>query len=874
MTNMEASEPRSWVLAATVYSGMALILATEWVTQLGFAHGFLYIPLLVLAFYAGGGGFLALVTALAVAAIWVGLLLSPSGPEGFPMGYVVANRLGATAAVLAVFSVFYYYQSIFEHERRRLESLREERARYEQIVDLMPIQIWTSRPDGELDYIGGQFAQFSGTTKEGFLTAWRDTLHPDDRAPTLDHWGRSMATGEPYIREVRLRRADGKYIWHLAQALPVKSADGGILRWVGLAIDITGLRQLREEAKALDLRLQDTVESITDAFFTVNREYWLTYANLKARSLLGLLGGPEEASSIWGQGRFSPSDPFGMQFRRAMRRGEAVTFQAHFEPRGVCLDVRIYPLPDGLTVYLLDVTEERKQQQELKLLRAAISRINDIVLITEAEPIEYPGPRIIFANEAFERRTGYTRDEAIGNTPRMLQGPGTQPAELRRIRRALEQWRPVRAELLNYTKSGEELWLELDIVPLADETGWFTHWVSVERDVTAKRAMERELMNAQRMEATGRLTGGLAHDFNNLLTVILGNVDRLEEHVTRGSQPARLLRVIEQAAERGRNLTQSLLAFARRQTLMPERLDFQDLLEEMRPILEASLGQQSRLVILTPNESILPVHMDRSQLESALLNLAFNAADAMPEGGVLEIGMRNADGDAAVGAPDADAGDGDFLVVMVRDTGTGMYPDELDRIFEPFFSGKATGQGSGLGLSMVFGFLQQSGGSIQVNSEPGSGTTFTLLLPASSEPADLIVEPVPDVLDKGWGQVILIVEDHPEILELVTGILREAGFQTCEAEDADTAIEILRSDAQLDLLLCDVVLPGCLSGTDVVAQACEVRPGLPIVMASGYTGDEPMVGNPSGSSAPVLRKPYRKAQLLTAIHQALHKDRG
>ncbi|WP_026304819.1 PAS domain-containing sensor histidine kinase [Thioalkalivibrio sp. AKL8] len=871
MTNMEASEPRSWVLAATVYSGMALILATEWVTQLGFAHGFLYIPLIVLAFYAGGGRFLALVTALAVAAIWVGLLLSPPAPEGFSMDYVLANRLGATAAVLAVFFVFYYHQSVFAQERRGLECLRDERARYEQIADVMPIQVWTAGPDGELDYVGAQFARFSGASKEDFLSAWRDCLHPDDRDPTLEQWGRAVATGELYLREVRLRRADGEYIWHLAQAIPVKSAYGVVQRWLGSAIEITALRQLREEARALDLRLQDTVESITDAFFTVDREYGLTYANLKARSLLGLPGGPEEARSIWGKGRFSPSDPFGVQFRRAMRRGGAVTFQAHFEPRGVCLDVRIYPFPDGLTVYLLDVTEERKQQQDLKLLRAAISRINDIVLITEAEPIEYPGPRIIFANEAFERRTGYTLDEAIGNTPRMLQGPGTQPAELRRIRRALEQWRPVRAELLNYTKSGEELWLELDIVPLADETGWFTHWVSVERDVTAKRGLERELMNAQRMEATGRLTGGLAHDFNNLLTVILGNVDRLAEHVPQGSQPARLLRVIEQAAERGRNLTQSLLAFARRQTLMPERLDFQDLLEEMRPILEASLGQQSRLVILTPNESILPVHMDRSQLESALLNLAFNAADAMPEGGVLEIGMRNADGDAAVGELDADAGDGDFLVVTVRDTGTGMYPDELDRIFEPFFSGKATGQGSGLGLSMVFGFLQQSGGSIQVNSEPGSGTTFTLLLPASSEPADLIVEPVPDVLDKGWGQVILIVEDHPEILELVTGILREAGFQTCEAEDADTAIEILRSDAQLDLLLCDVVLPGCLSGTDVVAQACEVRPGLPIVMASGYTGDEPMVGNPSGSSAPVLRKPYRKAQLLTAIHQALHK---
>ncbi|WP_018145509.1 PAS domain-containing sensor histidine kinase [Thioalkalivibrio sp. AKL6] len=871
MTNMEPSEPRSWVLATIVFAGMALILATELVTQQGFAHGFLYIPLVVLAFYAGGVRFLALVTALAVGAIWVGFLLSPPAPEGFSMGYVLANRLGAAAALVTVFFVFYHHQLVYEQERRWLERLRGERERYEQIADVIPIHVWTAGPDGELDYVGAQCAQFSGASKQEFLSAWRDFLHPDDCEPTLEQWGRCVETGKPYLRELRLRRADGEYIWHLAQAVPQTSADGVVHRWLGAAIEITALMQLREEAKALDLRLQDTVESITDAFFTVDREYGLTYANLKARSLLGLPGGPDEARSIWGKGRFSPSDPFGVQFRRAMRRGEAVTFQAHFESRGVCLDVRAYPFPDGLTVYLLDVTEERKQQQELKLLRAAISRINDIVLITEAEPVEYPGPRIIFANEAFERRTGYTRDEAIGNTPRMLQGPGTQPAELRRIRRALEQWRPVRAELLNYTKSGEELWLELDIVPLADETGWFTHWVSVERDITAKRAVERELMNSQRMEATGRLTGGLAHDFNNLLTVILGNVDRLEEHVPLGSQPARLLRVIEQAAERGRNLTQSLLAFARRQTLLPETLDFQDLLEEMRPILEASLGQRSRLVILTPDEAVLPVHMDRSQLESTLLNLAFNAADAMPEGGVLEIGMRNADGDAAVGALDADAGDGDFLVVTVRDTGTGMYPDELDRIFEPFFSGKATGQGSGLGLSMVFGFLQQSGGSIHVDSAPGSGTTFTLLLPASSEPADSFVEPVPDVLDKGWGQVILIVEDHPEIQELVAGILREAGFQTREAEDADTAIEILRSDAQLDLLLCDVVLPGGLSGTDVVAQAREVRPGLPIVMASGYTGDEPMVGNPSGSSAPVLRKPYRKAQLLTAIHQALHK---
>ncbi|WP_018880724.1 PAS domain-containing sensor histidine kinase [Thioalkalivibrio sp. ALE30] len=873
MTRTEPSEPQSPAVTAVVFVGMALILVAERFTQLGFAHGFLYVPLIVLAFYAGGGRLQTAVTVLAVAAIWIGYALSPAAPEGFSTGYVVANRFGATAAVLAVWFVFYYHQSVFEEERKRLDQLRKERERYEQIADVMPIQVWTARPDGELDYIGAQFARFSGASKDDFLRAWRDSLHPADRASTLEQWGHCVETGTPYLREVRLRRADGEYVWHLAQAVPQVSQDGTVQRWLGSAIEISALRQLREEAHALHRRLKETVESITDAFFTVDREFRLTYANRKARSLLELSGESEERVSIWGKERFSPSSAFGVQFRRAMRRGEAVSFQAHFDPRGVCLDVRVYPLEGGLTVYLLDVTDERRQQQELKLLQAAVSRINDVVLITEAEPIDHPGPRIVFANKAFEQRTGYTVEEAVGNTPRMLQGPGTQPKELQRIRRALEKWRPVRAELLNYTKAGEELWLELDIVPLADETGWYTHWVSVERDITAKRALEQELMKAQRMEATGHLTGGLAHDFNNLLTVILGNVDRLEECLSDQPQPARLLRVIEQAAERGRNLTQSLLAFARRQTLMPETLDFLALLEEMRPILEASLGQKSRLVILPPEGSLRPVHMDRSQLESTLLNLAFNAADAMPEGGVLEIGTRNApSGPGGRAGPDDDHAD--FLEVTVRDTGTGIAPDDLDRIFEPFFSNKGTAEGSGLGLSMVFGFLQQSGGSIQVASEAGFGTTFTLRLPTSSEPVEQAGAPVPNALEQGWGQVILIVEDHPEIQELVTSIVRDAGFQTRDAEDAESAMDILRSDAQIDLLLCDVVLPGQFSGADIVALARKVRPDLPILMASGYTGDEPMLDPTDADMPPVLRKPYRKRQLLAAIHQALHPQSG
>ncbi|MFD1378854.1 hybrid sensor histidine kinase/response regulator [Fodinicurvata halophila] len=514
-------------------------------------------------------------------------------------------------------------------------------------------------------------------------------------------------------------------------------------------------------------------------------------------------------------------------------------FAEYYAPLEKWFEVNAYPAPDGLAVYFRDITEERALQAQLRLLETAVSRQSDILLITEAAPIDAPhGPRIVYVNDAFTRRTGYTREEVIGKTPRILQGPKTQMTELARIRRALEKWQPVRAELINYRKSGEEIWLELDIVPLADEKGWYTHWVSVERDITARKAAEeavrlneerfrlvasatndviwdwdlttdriwwnesmasqfgydrdtlepgleswknrihpndqaqvvesihaviegsgsnwveeyrflhadgRELIvvdrgflirdeagravrmvgsmedvteqrmlderlrHSQKLETIGQLTGGVAHDFNNLLTVILGNAEVLSDRLGEDETLKALADMTISAAERGAELTNRLLAFARQQALQPKIVDLNHMLVGIEPLLKRALSEEIEIEI-SQGEAIPRIEVDPGQLEAALLNLAINARDAMAEGGRLVIETETFELDENSASGHLELEPGIYVVLCVSDTGAGMDSETLEHAFEPFYTTKDVGKGSGLGLSMVYGFMKQSGG--------------------------------------------------------------------------------------------------------------------------------------------------------------------
>jgi signal transduction histidine kinase len=393
--------------------------------------------------------------------------------------------------------------------------------------------------------------------------------------------------------------------------------------------------------------------------------------------------------------------------------------------------------------------------------------------------------------------------------------------------------------------------------------------VSLRFDITARKKIEDQLRQAQKMEAVGLLTGGIAHDFNNMLTVILSSaetvIERAGDDATQHAAGAMILRAAEGAAD----LTSRLLAFARQTPLQPRRVDANQFVARMHGLLRRTLGEQTD-IRLAPASSVWEVVVDPAQLEAALLNLAVNARDAMPSGGQLTIETANVHVDENYAAVNQEAQTGDFVVVAVSDTGTGMSPETIRRAFEPFFTTKEVGRGTGLGLSMVYGFVRQSGGHVKIYSEPNRGTTIRMYLPramadvpAIEAQAATVPEPV------GSGETILVVEDDELVRGHVTAQLTRLGYRVLSAEDGRAALDLLGDGASVDLLFTDVVMPGGLSGRDVADEARRLRPGLRVLFTSGYTENAIVHGGRLDADARLLSKPYRLRELAEKIRDSL-----
>ncbi len=435
----------------------------------------------------------------------------------------------------------------------------------------------------------------------------------------------------------------------------------------------------------------------------------------------------------------------------------------------------------------------------------------------------------------------------------------------RRLRRLLAG-NPVADDLRIPKDDGGELWIRFAAWPRTDEAdSRIVEIVGSMKDITDLKVMEEELTQAQKMEAIGQLTGGIAHDFNNLLTVILGNA---EEIVQSGDPYDTSLKdaasLIEQAGRRGVELTRQLLAFSRRQPLVPQRIDLAEMLAAQRALLDRTLGETVTVDIRTP-DGLWPVHADPTQLETALLNVALNARDAMPEGGTLTIRAETLTGeDVPVGlAP------GEYVSISLTDTGVGIPGDLLDRVFEPFFTTKDVGKGTGMGLSMVYGFARQSGGMATIESRPGEGTTVRLLLPRHSEPAETAEEtshPRPQAMQTG-KETVLIVEDQPLVLDSVAKMVNRLGYTVFTASNASEALDAVETRPEIDLVFSDILMPGEMNGVDLVRAARERRPGLKALLTTGYS--QRLARNGAEPDVAVLYKPYRLSELAEALRGAL-----
>jgi signal transduction histidine kinase len=383
-------------------------------------------------------------------------------------------------------------------------------------------------------------------------------------------------------------------------------------------------------------------------------------------------------------------------------------------------------------------------------------------------------------------------------------------------------------------------------------------------------AQQEQLHQAQKMEAVGQLTGGLAHDFNNLLMIIIANLDLLETMLKGQPAAQKLVNAAVGASLRGAELTKQLLAFSRRQQLQPQPVDLNRLVSATAELLRRTLGEA--IAIRTAfGRQIWTADADPSQVESALVNLSINARDAMPGGGALTIETANVTLDDVYVADNPDATAGDYVMLAVTDTGTGMPPDVVRRVFEPFFTTKPVGQGTGLGLSMVYGFAKQSGGHVKIYSEPGHGTTVRLYLPKAKaqHAAEPIADPGAGGSLQGNDEVVLVVEDNEDVRSVTARQLGILGYRVIEAETAPEAMRVIDGDARVDVMFTDVVMPGGVSGFDLAEHARARRPDLGILFTSGFTEVSLRNNAALEQSAGLLSKPYRLEALARKIREAL-----
>jgi PAS domain S-box-containing protein len=506
---------------------------------------------------------------------------------------------------------------------------------------------------------------------------------------------------------------------------------------------------------------------------------------------------------------------------------------------------------------------ERETARQRALFEAIFANCPDAMIITDA------GSRITLCNPAAMRIFGYEAGELVGEPYRSI---FAADADYERFGTGIYTAMPrghAGGDITKFArKDGSDFPGIAGTADIIGNEGVHMGVLTVIRDVTHEVAQDQALRQIQRMEALGQLTGGIAHDFNNLLTIIAGNLELLDLEIEDDYQRD-LLKRANDAALMGARLTDRLLTFARRRPLDAVLINLNDQLLGMMDMLRRTLGETINLASsLAPD--LWPVRSDVSEIENAVLNLAINARDAMPSGGQLLIETNNISIEDAPLAENLDLASGNYIRLSVSDTGLGIEPDALSRVFEPFFTTKEGGRGTGLGLSVIYGFADQSGGKLTIYSEQGMGTTVNLYLPSAEAEGFARRGGDDRAADfTGSGEIILVVEDQAPVRAVTLSRLSKLGYEVREAENAPTAIALLQSGEPIDLIFSDVVMPGGMSGFDLAEWVRLNRPDIPVVLTSGFT-ENPAYGLAAGEGEiPLLRKPYGRDRLAAAIKAGL-----
>ena len=681
------------------------------------------------------------------------------------------------------------------------------------------------------------------------------------------------AHGEPSRYDVQVLGVDNQIIDIDFSLNPMRDEDGAVVFLIPSANVITERKRAEEALRGSEERLRSFVENVSAPVAMLDREMryvhvsrrWMTDYRLGDRDLTGLSHYEvfPEVPASWRE-----------IYQRCLAGAIDLCDETRFDRADGTFhwlrwEVRPWMLTSGeiggIMLFTEDITDRKKAEDSLWQRDRAIQSVTQGIVITD---VSQPDNPIIYAGAGFERMTGYKPAEVLGGNCRFLQGPDTDQTVVAQIREALRAGEPCVVEMLNYRKDGTPFWNELSIAPVRDLAGQLTHFVGIQTDVTARRSLESQFRQAQKMEAFGQLAGGVAHDFNNLLTVINGYSNLLLQSLPNSDPSREMIAEIHNAGERSASLTRQLLAFTRQQVLAPRVLNLNEVLTETDKMLRRLIGEDVRLTT-TLDSRLWAVKADPGQIEQVLLNLSVNARDAMPTGGRLTIQTQNVELDETYTRTHADVRIGPHVLLSVTDTGSGMSPEVQARIFEPFFTTKSQGKGTGLGLATVFGIVKQSGGHVAVYSEVGVGTSFKVYLPRVEQQSRVLKAPPSIVTLPRGTETVLIAEDADSVRSLTRYILAHCGYNVLEAADGDEALQIAASHpGPIHLLISDVVMPGA-SGRAVSEQIARQYPEVRVLYISGYTNDAVIRHGVLSEGVNYMQKPFTPLGLALKVREVL-----
>ncbi len=696
---------------------------------------------------------------------------------------------------------------------------------------------------------------------------------PADRSEEVQEILRRIARGDRIEHHETVRRhKDGSLVQVSLSISPVNDASGEIIGASTVARDMTTLRRT-EQALRQQLDERDRIfETSQDLILILDSKGYLVQISPSCEAILGYR--PEEMIRRNGIEFIYPGDvELARAEMRALRRGERPKISdgryLHKDGREVALSwLGTWSEPSKRYFFVgRDMTESRFAQETLRESERMARNIVETALDAFIQT-DQTGAILAWNSEA-EQMFGWLREEVLGKNLLDLIAKEADRDEHNATRKRFlsdpqgESLRR-RSEIWVRRRDGAEFRSEVSVTALKTSNGLVFN--AFFRDLTEKIAAEERMRQSEKMQAIGQLTGGIAHDFNNILTVITGTIEILSAAVAREPQLAAITRMIDEAAARGADLTQHLLAFARRQPLQPRETDVNTLLIDTAKLLRVTLGEQIEIESAFENETCIAL-VDPNQLATAILNLALNARDAMPDGGKLILETASASLDETY-AGLHDIRPGPYSMIAVSDNGSGIPAVILDKVFDPFFTSKGPGKGTGLGLSMVYGFVKQSSGHIKIYSEEGRGTTVTMYLPPGTG-----VSPAPDVQlvaeSEGGSETILVVEDDPLVKNYVLAQLHSLGYATLDAATTSEALAIVEQGRKFDLLFTDVIIPGAMNGRQLADRLRKARPDLKVLFTSGYTENAIIHHGRLDSGVLLLVKPYRKSDMARMIRKAL-----